>query len=156
MPIALCSCHIVLLVKSNVEPHGRVEGAVLVQAQPAQVTVKSLCIFSRIKVSIRHSPIGDGASHTVDQLPNRTLSFLQVRWITVKVLAHHDVRSKLAPVGRDLAIGLLKKYLSIFVLDRCAARLPFDGVKRVHHVSWAKSTFDFESISVATYLVSGS
>ena len=51
----------VLMIQSNVEPNWRIEGAVLVQAQPAQLIIKSFGSFRICEITIPNSAVGNGA-----------------------------------------------------------------------------------------------
>lgn len=101
------------------------------KAQPSQITVEPLRIGRLIEVSVLHPPIGDRTRDAMDQLLDRILSLLGILWIAVKVLADDDIGGQLTPRRWDLAVGLLEKNLSILVLDRRAAGLPLNRLKRV-------------------------
>jgi hypothetical protein len=58
----------VLVVEADVEPDGRVEGAVLVDAEPGQVVVEDLGVLLGLEVAVLDAPIGDGAGDAVDEL----------------------------------------------------------------------------------------
>ena len=149
VPIALRTGHIVLLIQANVKPNGRIEGAVLVQAQPAQVTIESFAIFRSVKVTVCDAPIRYRASNTMDQLPNRSLALVDVRWITVEVLADNYVGRQLAPVGRDFAIGLFEEHFAALVFNRSAASFPLNGIERACHIRWAEPTLNLQSTAIA-------
>ena len=70
MPIALRPLDAVLVIQTHVEPDGRIERPVLVQAQPRQLAVESLAVRLCGEVAVGRSPIGDRAADAVDQLTN--------------------------------------------------------------------------------------
>ena len=152
-PIAFGSNHVVLLIETDIEPNWRIEGTVLVQTKPAQVSVEVFAILRRIEVSICDAPIGNRTRHPMDQLTNRELAFLNIRRIAVKVLADDNVGGQLTPARWDLAIGLFKENFAAFILDGGASRFPLNGIKRSCYLGWAESTFDFKPTASAASFV---
>src|SRR4029077_13321784 len=51
----------VLMIQANVEPDWRIECAMLVQAQPGQLVIKSFGSFRICEITIRDSTVGDRA-----------------------------------------------------------------------------------------------
>jgi hypothetical protein len=128
-PVARRALHAVLVVEPDVEPDGRIEGAVLVDAEPREIAVEGLAVGGGLKVAVTDAPVGDRAGDPVDELLDRVLALGRVD-LAVEVLAHHDVGRKLAPGRRNLAGRLLEEHLAILPLDRGGAQFPFGGVER--------------------------
>ena len=120
MPIALVTMDAVLRKETHVEPHGRVEGTVLVQAQPAQVAVEPLTVVSRGKITVRDPPIRDRSRNPVYELPNTLLTFGSVVF-AIEVLAYHDVGRQLAPCRWDFSSRLREQQIAMLVLDTSAS-----------------------------------
>ena len=96
VPVAHVALHAVLVEQSDVEPHGRVERGVLVQAEPSQLAIEVFAVFGRGEIAVFSSPVGDRAAHTVDQSPNALLT-LGRAVLAVEVLVDHDVGGQLTP-----------------------------------------------------------
>jgi len=152
-PIAFGSNHVVLLIETDIEPNRRIEGTVLVQTKPTEVSIEVFAILRRIEVSICDAPIGNRPRHPMDQLTNRVLALLNIRRIAVKVLADDNVGGQLAPTRRDLAIGLLKEDFAAFIFDGGASSLPLNGIKRRCYLGWAEPAFDFKPAALAACFV---
>ena len=75
------------MIQSNVEPHGRIKRAVLIQTQPGQFVVESgRSLFIR-EVPIRNSAVGDRARDAMNQLPHGHFSSALVRISAVRNVA---------------------------------------------------------------------
>jgi len=129
----------VLVIQAHVEPHGRIERAVLVQAQPRQLAIKPLAVGLAGKIPVLPAPVGDRSRHAMNQLPHAPLP-LPRAVLAVEVLADDHVRRQLAPRSRNLAVGLLEQDVAVFVLDRRRTQLPFDGFQWVLDVHGAENT----------------
>jgi hypothetical protein len=57
------------MIEADVEPDGRVERAILVQAEPGQFVVIYLAIRFA-EVTVLDAPVGNRAADPVDQLPD--------------------------------------------------------------------------------------
>ena len=100
-----------------------------------------LAVFGGGEITVLNTPVGDGAANAMDQLAH-ALFALRSAHLAVEILVHHHVRGQLAPVGGDLAIGLLEQHLAALALDRGGAKLPLDRVERIGHVSGAEGLLD--------------
>ncbi len=148
-PIAFGSRHAVLGVKPDVEPHGAVERAVLVQTKPRQLAIKAVAVFGRVEVSVFQPPVGDRAGHAMDQLADRTFPLVRPLRVAVEIFRDDDVGRQLRPARRDLAIGLLEQRLARVVLDRRAAVFPRHRREGRLAVVRAKRRADLEPRTVA-------
>src|SRR4029079_8449693 len=91
----------VLMIQPYVEPNRRIEGAVLVQAQPGKLVIKSFGGLGICEVIIRDSTISERAGDPVNELPHRSFSSAFVRVgpvgnVAVEILRHGDFRSERA------------------------------------------------------------
>ena len=117
-------------MKTDVEPHRRIERSMLVQAQPGQITVEVLGVFRTGKITTVGAPICNGATDTVNQLTYARFAFRLANF-PKKVLAHDDVGRQLAPLGRDFAIRLFEQHTPILILDGSTAQFPGNRIKRI-------------------------
>ena len=140
--------------KADVEPDRRIEGAVLMDAEPGQIAVEVFAILSGLEVAIGDAPVGDRAGHSVHKLFDRMLPLRGVD-LPVEILADHDVGGQLAPCRGDLTGRLLKQRLAIFTLDHGGSKLPFGGIERAWDVGRAKSRGDFERRAASRTRVGG-
>ena len=132
--LALAVADAVLLVQADVEPDRRVEGAVLVQAEPGQVVVEVLGVLGRREVAVGDAPVGDGARDPVDQLAHRRLApaFLRVGAVgdvAVEVLRDRDLGRQFAPLGRHFDVLLFEDGLAAVIGDGGGAVVPFHLVE---------------------------
>ena len=74
------------MVQADVEPDGRIERAILMQAHPGEVTVEVFAVFQAGEVAVGDAPVGDGAGHTMDHLLDAGFA-LGGSVFTVEVLA---------------------------------------------------------------------
>ena len=121
----------VLMVQSDVEPDGRIERAVLMQAHPGQVAIEILAVLARLEIAVGDAPVGNRAGDAVNHLPDARFAFGRIR-LAVEILADDDVGRQSAPGLGNFAVGLLEEDAAPFVLDVGRALVPFDGVERVH------------------------
>ena len=143
MPITFVSSHTVLMVQPNVEPHRGIEGPVLMEAQPCQLTIKPLAVLGRRKITIAHTPIGDRPRHAVDQLTHAVLT-LGCTDLTIKIFAANNVRCQLAPKRRHFAVSLLKDNFAPLALDLRGPRFPLDCIHWISHITRTKLRLDLE------------
>ena len=99
---ARASSDAVLVIQTDIEPNWRVEGAVLIQAEPGQFIVKNLRCFRVREIAIGHAPIRDRLSDAMNQLAHRSLTTALVRVgaigeIAVKVFRNRDFSGEWAP-----------------------------------------------------------
>src|SRR5690606_22415657 len=103
VPLLAALANSVLVVESDVEPDRRVEGTVLVKAEPGEVVVKGFRAGGVPQVAVFETPVGDGAGDPVDELPDRVLSAPRP-WIgaepriAIEVFRNHDLGREFAPV----------------------------------------------------------
>ena len=125
------------MVQPDVEPHGRVERAVLVRAEPRQLVVERVGVRVGGEVALGLAPVGDGPRDAVDELAEAVLALPVLRRavaageVAVEVLRGDDVRRELAPRRRKLDVLLLEDDLARVALDGGVARAPLDAVERV-------------------------
>ncbi len=137
----------ILMIKPNVEPDGRIESPVLMQAQPSQLAIELLSVFFRGEITVFNTPIGDRTSHSMNQLANAGLAFLRADF-AIKVLADHDIRRQLTPSGGNLTVRLFKQDFSRFVLDGRRAEIPLHGFKRIVDVRRTKRRGKLQSVGI--------
>ena len=153
-PVAGGALHAVLVEEADVEPDRRVEGAVLVHAEPGQVAVEVFAVLLRLEVAVGDAPVGDRAGDAVDELLDGVLALGRVD-LAVEILAHHHVGGQLAPGGRNLTGRLLEEHLAVFPLDRRRPQLPFGGVERAVHVHRAERRLHLERLAGGGRLSAG-
>ena len=120
----------VLVIQPDVEPDGRIERAVLMQAHPGQVAIEVLAVLARLEVAVGDAPIGNRPGDAENHLPHARFA-LRSAGLAVEILADDDVRRQGAPGLGDFAVGLLEEDAAAFVLDLGGPLVPLDGVKRV-------------------------
>ena len=57
-------------IQADVEPDGRIERPVLVQAEPGQLAIEPLAVLGRGEIAVLDAPVGNRAADAVDQLPH--------------------------------------------------------------------------------------
>ena len=134
MPCARALADAVLVIEPDVEPHRRVERAVLVHAEPGQLVVESLGRFRVCEIAVLDAPVGDRAGDAVDELAHRSFASALVRIgavgdVAVEILRDGDLRGELAPALRHLDVFLLEDHLAAVVGDFRGAAFPFDLVE---------------------------
>ncbi len=144
VPVAGRALHSVLVEEADIEPHGRIEGAVLVEAEPGEVAVETLAVFIRGEVAVFDAPIRDGARDAVDQLLDAVFALRRIDFAVV-VFAANDVRGQLRPEHRHFAIGLLEEHFAVFALDGGGTGFPLHGVERTGDVGRAKYRLDHQA-----------
>src|SRR5262245_11158916 len=144
-PIALRADDAVDVEQADVEPHGRIERAMLMQAEPGQVTIESLGVVFAGKVAVGFSPVGDRARDAMNKLPHAALA-LRRAVFAIKILAHDDIGGQLRPERRNLSILWLEHQLAVFVLDLRAAQFPLHRVERIGDISRAEFGVDFQPL----------
>jgi len=122
--------HAVLVVEPHVEPHGRIERATLVEAQPGQLVIEHLAVFLA-KVTVPHPPVRNGPSHPVDELPHRVLALSRLLRVAIKVLRAHHLRGQDRPRAGHLDVLLPEDGLARIVGDLRRPPLPGDLVERL-------------------------
>ena len=140
-PVALRAFDAVLVIQADVEPHGRIERAVLMQAEPGELAIEAFAVFGAGEVAVFDAPIGDRAGDAVDELPDAVLALGRADF-AVEVFADDDVRGQLAPERRNFAVGLLEEQLAVFAFDGGGAAVPLDGVERVGDIRGAEHGVD--------------
>src|SRR5262249_47277393 len=126
-PVVGRSLDAVAVVQADVEPDGRVERAVLVQAEGGELVVEAVGVFLAGEVAVLAAPVADGAGDAVDELADAGLALGSVQ-LAVEILAGDDVGGELAPGLGDLAIDLLENDAAALVLDGGCALFPFELV----------------------------
>ena len=122
--------HLVLVEQPHVEPHGRIEAAVLVQAQPGEFAVKVFAVGGSGEVAILCPPVSDCPRDAVNHLPDAVLALFRPGF-AIEVLRDHDVGRQRTPGGGNLAVFLLEQDFPVLVLDLGRAEFPLAGVERI-------------------------
>jgi hypothetical protein len=130
---------LVLMIKADIEPDGRIEGAILIDAQPGQFIVKNLP-FGLVEIAVAHAPIGDGPADAMDQLADGRFPFAGVL-LAVKVFRDHHFGGQEGPGFGHLDIFLFENDLAAVIGDFGRAFLPFDLIERFD-LGIAKNPFD--------------
>jgi len=78
----------VLVIEADIEPDGRVERTVLVDAEPGQLLIKNLSIFLA-EIADGDAPIRNGATDTMNKLANGGFTFGSVLF-TVKLFGNDN------------------------------------------------------------------
>ena len=143
-PVALRAGDAVLVIQADVEPDGRVERAVLMQAEPGEFAVEAFAIGGAGEVAVFEAPIGDRAGDAVDELLDAVFALGRADF-AVEVFAADDVRGQLAPERRHFAVGLLEDQLAVLAFDLRAANFPIDGGEQILDVGRAELGVDLES-----------
>ena len=122
------------MIQADVEPDRRVERAVLVHAEPGQFIVKNLRSFRIREITVRHSPIGNRARHSMNELPHGSFSSAlvwigAVRDVAVKVFRDGDLGRERAPAFRDFDVLLLENHFAAVIGDFRGAPFPFNLIK---------------------------
>ena len=132
--------------EADVEPDGRVERPVLMQAEPGEFLVESLAVFLAGEVAVLNAPVGDCASDSVNDLLDAGFSFGSAGF-AIEVFADDNVRRERAPVLWNLAVFLLKQNSAVFVLDVSSSSFPLDCVERINAFR-AEMSFDFQRVGL--------
>ena len=127
--------HAVLVPEADVEPHGRVEGAVLIHAQPREFVVESFGALLVGEIAVLDAAIGDRACHAMDELFDGLRSRPPFRVgavgdVAVEIFRDGDLRGQGAPGLGYLDVFLFEDRLARIVGDLRSAKLPLDFVKR--------------------------
>ena len=85
----------VLVIQTDVEPHGRVEGAVLVYTQPSELVVERFTV-RLAEVTILHAPVGNRTRDTMDELAHGRFALGGVLF-AVKVFGDDDLGRQHGP-----------------------------------------------------------
>ena len=130
MPVALRrgGAATVLVVQSDIKPHRRVECPVLAQAEPRQLVVKHLALLLA-KVAVLDAPVGDGAGHSMDQLPHGGLT-LRCALFAKEIFRDYHLGRELRPTLGHLDILLLENDFACLVGDLRSALVPLQFVVR--------------------------
>ena len=118
---------LVLVVQPHIEPNRRIEGPILVDAQPGQLVVEHLAVFLA-EVPVGHTPVRDGPGHPMDELLDRFLP-LRLGRISVEVLGADHLGGQNRPVLRNFDPLLLEDGLARIIGDLRRAAIPFDLVE---------------------------
>ena len=102
--------------EADVEPHRRIERAVLIHAQPRQVVVKIFRVGFGGEIAILAAAVGDCAAYAVHKLLDGILAMPGCR-VAVEILAHDNLGRQCAPRGRNLDILLLEYRLAALGRD---------------------------------------
>ncbi len=118
------------LLEAAVEPHGAVEGRLLVHEDVLQFGREGLQGVLAGEVLVRARPARDGVHDATDELLHAAFALGRAD-LAPEVLGHHDVGGLLRPGARNLHVALLEDHLALLVADHGRADLPFDLVERI-------------------------
>ncbi len=114
-------------IAADVEPHGRVEGHLLLDEQVHEFVVENGGVFVGAEVSTLEAPAGDGFGNAADQGADAGLALLGADG-AVQIFAGDDVGGGHRPVFGDLDILLLEDDVALGVGDGGGTQLPLDFV----------------------------
>ena len=140
----------VLLGEADVEPHGAVEGTVLVEAEPGQVIVKGLGAGLVGKVTVGLAEVGDGAGDAVDELADGGFASAFV-WVgaigdvAVEIFRDGDLGGERTPAAGDFHVFLFEDDLARIVIDLGRALVPFHVVEGRAGLG-VETLFEFEAL----------
>ena len=143
----------VLLGEADIEPHGAVEGAVLVEAEPGQVVVERFRAGVVGEIAVAFAEIGDGAGDAVDELADGGFAsaFMRVGAVgevAVEILRDGDLGGEGAPAARHFNIFLLEDNFAGIVVDFRGALVPFDVVEGRAGLG-VEAGLEFEALGLA-------
>ena len=134
-------------VQSGVEPLGAVGSRDLMQHHPAQFVVEGVGVLGGVEVAVLLAPGPPAAGQTVDDLSGGSLRTGDGSAVVgdhgravvlvlgyaglAEVLADHDVRGQLAPLGRNPGVVHLEHHGSVRVRDPTGSLFPFNRVEDV-------------------------
>ena len=129
-PVALAGifADAVFVIQTDIEPHRRIERAVLVHAQPGQFLVKNFAV-RLAEIAVRNAPVRNRPRNAMDELAHGRFALGGVLF-AVKIFRHDDFRGEHRPRLRHLDIFLLENHLAGVVGDFGGALVPFDLVER--------------------------
>src|SRR5262249_16763503 len=106
-PITLGADDAVDVEQADVEPNGRIERPVLMQAKPGQLAIELFGVLVAGKIAVGLTPVGDRARDAMNKLPHAPLA-LRRAVLAIKILANDDVGRELCPESRNLGVLLLE------------------------------------------------
>ena len=118
----------VLMVEADVEPHRRVECAVLIHAEPRQFIVENLAV-RLAEVAVLHAPVCNRAADAMNELADRHFPLGRVLF-AVKIFGNDDLCREHRPRARHFDVFLFEDDFAGVVSDLGRAPFPFDLVER--------------------------
>ncbi len=119
-----------MLLEADVEPHGAVEGGLLMKQDVGELGLEGVGVLVGVEVVAVTSPAGDRAGDAGDHLLDRALALVGAD-AAAEVLLGDDVGRVLRPRLRELDAALLEGGVRR-VADDGIAELPLDLVEGVH------------------------
>jgi len=132
---------VILVVEPDIEPDRRVEGPILVQAQPRHLIIKNLALGPG-KITVLDPPIRDSAADAVDELAHRSFPFRGALFAIEILRDDHRGRQQGPRLGH-LDILLPENHLAAVVGDFRRPPLPLNLVERAD-LGIAEPPLDFE------------
>ncbi len=111
---------------AEVEPHGAVEGGVLMEEEIGQFVREGVPVLGRGEVYLPFAPSGEGFHDPGDELPHAVLA-LRGAHHAAEILGNHYVDGQLRPGCGTLDALLLEHHLAAFAGDERVEWLPFHG-----------------------------
>ena len=122
---------VVLVVEAAVEPDRRIEGAVLVDAQPGQFVAENFSVFRRGEIALGLAPIGNCARDAADKLLDAMFAFAGAV-LAVEIFGDDDFRRQDRPTLRDLDVLLFEDRLAGFIRDFGSPPFPLEFIEWPH------------------------
>ena len=116
-----------LLFEADVEPHGAVEGRLLVQQDVGQLVLEGVGVDVAREVAALTAPRRDRPGDAADHLLHRVLA-LRRSELSTEVLLRDDVGRVLRPALRELDVALVERGV-VGIADQSVAKLPLDLVE---------------------------
>src|SRR5207249_4707555 len=108
-------------------PDGRIEGAILIDAEPGQLLVEHIAIVLA-EITVLNPPVSNGATNTMNELANRRLPFGCVL-LAVKIFRDDNLGGQDRPGFWHFHVLLLKNHLAVIVGNLGRSTVPFQLVK---------------------------
>ncbi len=145
---AAAVAHAVLMMEPYIEPNRRVEGTVLVQAQPGEILIEIFRARLVGEIAVLQPPVGDGAGDAVDELPHRLLPAAlagigALGGVTVEIFGNGDLGGQFAPGFGDLDVFLAEQRFAAVIGNFRRAVVPLDLIER-RHAGSGETGFKFE------------
>ena len=122
---------VILVIEAAVEPDRRIEGAILVHAQPGQFIAENFRIFGCGKIPLGLPPIGNGARHASDELLDAVFAFAGAVF-AIKIFGNNHLGCQDGPIFRDFDVLLFEDRLAGFIGDFGGPLVPLDFIERAH------------------------
>ena len=135
---------VILVVEAAVEPDRRIEGTVLVDAQPGQLIAENFRIFGGGEIALGLAPIGNRARDAPDELLDAVLAFAGAIF-AIKIFGNDHFGRQNGPILRHLDVLLFEDRLPGFVGDFRGPLVPLDFIERAD-IRPAKNAGDGQAV----------